>query len=156
MHRRFYSAAVLVLTLVILLPTAESFAAGEEINWDCLPGGGGRSTTDGLVLVSAVGETAVGLSTAAAQQCRHGFLQNFNGENCCVGLTGNVDGGPGDFADIGDLSALIDYLFITLAEPACMAEANIDGSVDAVVDIGDLTALIDYLFITFATPAPCL
>ena len=76
--------------------------------------------------------------------------------DCCVGLTGNVDNDAGDAVDIGDLTALIDYLFITFAVPECMEEVNVDGSLDGVVDIGDLTALIDYLFITFTPPAECL
>ena len=75
---------------------------------------------------------------------------------CCVGLTGNVDGDLSDIVDIGDLTALIDYLFITFTVPVCMEEANCDGSANGVVDIGDLTALIDYLFITFTPPVECL
>jgi hypothetical protein len=75
--------------------------------------------------------------------------------NCCVGPTGNVDGDPSEIIDIGDLTALIDYLFITFAVPQCLAEANCDGSINGIVDIGDLTALIDFLFITFAPLADC-
>jgi len=77
------------------------------------------------------------------------------GGGCCSGLTGNVDNDPGDVTDIGDLTALIDYLFITFTMPECIEEANIDGDLGGVVDIGDLTALIDYLFITFTPPAAC-
>ncbi|UCC43377.1 MAG: hypothetical protein JSU65_09540 [Candidatus Zixiibacteriota bacterium] len=73
---------------------------------------------------------------------------------CCVGLTGNVDADPEDIVDIGDLTRLIDYLFISYIEPECLAEANIDG--EGTVDIGDLTRLIDYLFISFTPPAECL
>ncbi|UCC44879.1 MAG: VCBS repeat-containing protein, partial [Candidatus Zixiibacteriota bacterium] len=43
-------------------------------------------------------------------------------EDCCSGLTGNVDYDPDDIVDIGDLTALIDYLFISYEEPFCMAE----------------------------------
>jgi len=74
---------------------------------------------------------------------------------CCNGMSGNVDNDQADIVDIGDLTALIDYLFITFAIPECVEEANCDGSVGGVVDIGDLTALIDYLFITFTPPAEC-
>jgi len=75
---------------------------------------------------------------------------------CCVEKVGNVDGDPGEVVDIGDLTALIDYLFITKPAPElpCPEEANIDGDTEGVIDIGDLTALIDYLFIT--KPAPPL
>ncbi|HUV29599.1 MAG TPA: hypothetical protein VMY05_00720 [Acidobacteriota bacterium] len=75
---------------------------------------------------------------------------------CCKNVVGNVDGDPGEVVDIGDLTALIDYLFITKPAPVlpCPEEANIDGDPAGVIDIGDLTALIDYLFIT--KPAPPL
>ncbi len=75
--------------------------------------------------------------------------------SCCVGITGNVDADPDELIDIGDLTAMIDYLFITFTEPKCMPEANTDGDPDGEVDIADLTALIDYMFITFEEPAEC-
>jgi hypothetical protein len=78
------------------------------------------------------------------------------GGGCCIGSTGNVDGDPTNIIDIGDLTALIDYLFITFTVPECLEDANVDGDPSGIIDIGDLTALIDYLFITFAPPAPCL
>lgn len=73
---------------------------------------------------------------------------------CCLDLAGNVDGDPNDIADMGDLTALIAYLFIPpYPAPACALEANVDG--EGEVDIGDLTAMIDYLFITYAPPEAC-
>ena len=75
--------------------------------------------------------------------------------SCCTGITGNVDGDDGELVDLGDLTALIDYLFISFIEPECIPEANVDGSVGGAVDLGDLTALIDYLFISFTPPATC-
>ncbi|UCC44406.1 MAG: hypothetical protein JSU65_00305, partial [Candidatus Zixiibacteriota bacterium] len=73
---------------------------------------------------------------------------------CCIGLTGNVDGDPNDICDIGDLTKLIDFLFISYTPPECMEEANCDGL--GSVDIGDLTKLIDFLFISYTPPAGCL
>jgi len=70
---------------------------------------------------------------------------------CCAGLTGNVDG-QGE-VDVGDLTALIEFLFITYELPGCPGEANVDGLAD--VDVGDLTDLIDHLFISYRDPAPC-
>lgn len=74
---------------------------------------------------------------------------------CCVGITGNVDADTENIIDIGDLTLLINYLFIPpFPVPECMDEANVDGA--GPVDIGDLTALINYLFIPpFDPPAPC-
>ncbi|UCC44070.1 MAG: DUF362 domain-containing protein [Candidatus Zixiibacteriota bacterium] len=75
---------------------------------------------------------------------------------CCVGRTGNVDGDPADLVDIADLTTLIDFLFISYQEPACLRECNVDGDTEGLVDIGDLTRLIDFLFITYEEPAGCL
>jgi len=75
---------------------------------------------------------------------------------CCVAFTGNVDNDSEENVDLGDLTRLIDYLFISLAEPDCMGEANLDGDIDGKIDLGDLTRLIDYLFISFSPPAECL
>jgi hypothetical protein len=76
---------------------------------------------------------------------------------CCVGQSGNVDFDPVGNVDIGDLTALIAYLYIPPnTPPACMAQANVDGDVVGVVDIGDLTALINYLYIPpNPLPAAC-
>jgi len=75
---------------------------------------------------------------------------------CCVDLTGNVNCDPGDIVDIGDVTRLIDYLFISNDPLCCEEEANANGSTDGIVDIGDLTGLIDYLFISNTPPEPCL
>ncbi len=74
---------------------------------------------------------------------------------CCVGLTGNVDCDPGNGVDISDLSALIDYLYITFSPLCCVKSANIDGDVSGGIDISDLSALIDYRYISFTPTASC-
>ena len=76
---------------------------------------------------------------------------------CCIGVTGNVDDDPTGTIDIGDLTALIAFLFIPPnTPPACIEEANIDGDLGGIIDIGDLTALIGYLFIPpNVPPADC-
>ena len=74
-------------------------------------------------------------------------------QGCCVGTIGNVDGTPDQVVSLGDLSALIDYLFISLEPVDCPAETDIDQSGGASptqhdISLGDLTALIGHLFIT--------
>ena len=49
--------------------------------------------------------------------------------------------------DIGDLTRLIDFLFISYVPIHPMKVGDVNG--DCIVDIGDLTKLIDYLFISF-------
>jgi hypothetical protein len=74
--------------------------------------------------------------------------------SCCVPPTvGNVDESPDNLVTMGDLTVLIDHLFISFNPVACLDEANIDMSSDGLVTMGDLTVLIDHLFISF-TPLP--
>jgi hypothetical protein len=74
---------------------------------------------------------------------------------CCRGFAGNVDYDVENVVDIGDLTALIGYLYIPPnTEPFCLDEANVDGAGE--VDIGDLTTLIAYLYIPpNSEPAGC-
>jgi hypothetical protein len=78
-------------------------------------------------------------------------------ESCCQGLAGNLDGDESGLVDIGDLTALITYLYIPPnTEPVCVDAANIDGDAERLIDIGDLTGLISYLYIPPNNPpAPC-
>ncbi|HUV31738.1 MAG TPA: dockerin type I domain-containing protein [Acidobacteriota bacterium] len=68
---------------------------------------------------------------------------------CCYQLTGNIDCDAAEIVDIGDLTALIRYLFIPpIPTLCCPEEANVDGDAAGIIDIGDLTGLIAYLFIS--------
>jgi len=79
--------------------------------------------------------------------------------SCCVGESlGNLDGDPALPIDMGDLTLLIDMLFLSLQPVACLVEADLDLSgqpspVALDVDMGDLTLMIDHLFLTL-TPLP--
>jgi hypothetical protein len=77
---------------------------------------------------------------------------------CCQGRVGDANGQGGDEPTIGDISVMIDALFITGNETpiACLPEADINqsGGMNPVYDdvtIGDISILIDYLFITGET-----
>ena len=74
---------------------------------------------------------------------------------CCQGNSGNVDCDPSDGVDISDISALIDYLYISFSPLCCWGEANIDGDTGRNVDIADLSAIIDFLYVSYTPPAPC-
>ena len=63
---------------------------------------------------------------------------------CLAGDVNDDASGP----DIADLTALIDFLYISGQVPPVMAKANVDGFPG--VDISDVTALIAYMF--FAGP----
>jgi len=55
--------------------------------------------------------------------------------------------------DVGDLTLMISFLFITFDPPDPLIAANCD--CEGQVDVGDLTMLIDHLFVTFAPIEPC-
>jgi hypothetical protein len=76
-------------------------------------------------------------------------------EACCTGTVGNVKCEPDDGVDVGDLTALIDNLFLTFTPLCCVEEANCDGGPAGQIDVGDLTALIDNLFLTFKPLRTC-
>jgi len=72
---------------------------------------------------------------------------------CCVGRVGDANGSGDDDPTIGDISAIIDMLLLSLTPVACLPEADINqsGGPNPTVDdvtIGDVSVLIDYLFIT--------
>jgi hypothetical protein len=71
---------------------------------------------------------------------------------CCQGITGDANGDGSYNPTIGDVSALIDHLFISGSPLQCVAEADVNqsGGVNPVltdITIGDVSMLIDNLFI---------
>ena len=75
---------------------------------------------------------------------------------CCVGSVGDANQSGDEDPTIGDVSVLIDHLFINQAPLGCPAEADINQSGGANpsqgpggdITIGDISLLIDYLFIS--------
>ena len=71
---------------------------------------------------------------------------------CCVGRVGDANDSGDEEPTIGDITAIIDMLFITEKQVACMAEADVNQSggynpTAGSITIGDISMLIDYLFI---------
>jgi len=100
------------------------------------------------LVIQAVGRDSAFLKTGL-------LFTRVDPRGCCVAASGNVDCDQADVADISDLTALIDHLFINRTQLCCAEEANTDGSPDGVADVSDLTALIDHLFISLAPTAAC-
>ena len=93
------------------------------------------------------------------QIVRIDYIVVADGGNCCTGLVGDANLLGGDEPTIGDVSVLIDNLFINGTPVACVAEADINQSGGANptpddITIGDISVLIDHLFISgIALPA---
>ncbi|MEW5795686.1 MAG: M1 family aminopeptidase [Candidatus Zixiibacteriota bacterium] len=80
---------------------------------------------------------------------------------CCSGQVGDVNGEGGDEPTIGDITMLIDLLFITGSVPDCLTEADVNQSggpepTVGDISIGDVTILIDHVFISGVELPNCL
>ena len=91
--------------------------------------------------------------------CAKGFYEPdliggaLSSASCCQGRVGDANASGDDDPTIGDISSIIDMLFLTGTEVECMPEADINqtGGSNPVADditIGDVSELVDYLFIT--------
>jgi hypothetical protein len=74
--------------------------------------------------------------------------------SCCA-MMGNVDGSSDLLVTMGDLTVLIDNLYISLSPLVCAIEGNMDLSADELVTMSDLTVLIDHLYITLTPLNAC-
>ena len=84
-------------------------------------------------------------------------------DTCCIGQIGDVNDPGGDEPTIGDISVLIDYLFISQNRllVSCLPEADINQSGGCYptpedITIGDISAYIYCLFIFPGTIDQCL
>jgi|CXWL01.1.fsa_nt_gi hypothetical protein len=133
--------------------TNNAVAAGEQIKWQVIAGGGQRGTSTNYVLNGTVGQAAAGPGSSTNFKLNGGFWQNFTPPTCCIGIRGNIDCDGLQSIDIGDLTILVDHLFISFTPLCCVDEG--DMVVDASVDIADLTFLVDHLFISFVAQPGC-
>lgn len=134
----------------ILDPTTQTSTgtmSGEQLKWQVLSGGGGRSSSASYVMHMTIGQTAVGQTTNATYRINQGFWQNFSA-SCCLGITGNLDGDPGDLTDPSDLQAIVDFIFFNIDLPGTCFQEN-DVQKDGTVDPSDLQAIVDYIFFNF-------
>jgi len=79
---------------------------------------------------------------------------------CCQGMVGDVNGIGGDEPTIGDISVIIDHLFVSGVDLPCIgeADANLSGGTLPTYDditVADISVLVDYLFITMSSLPPC-
>ncbi len=80
---------------------------------------------------------------------------------CCQGKVGNIVSPAGGEPTLQDITAMVDYLYISGEPLPCLAEADINQSGGAMpyrydITLGDIARLIDYLYISFNPPPDCL
>ena len=74
---------------------------------------------------------------------------------CCAGKVGDVNGFDGDEPTLGDIMALVSYLFLDGPQPDCLEEADVNQSGSTIdpplgwedVTLGDIMYLVAHLFI---------
>ncbi len=112
---------------------------------------------DADIDIAAVSFTGAEVSVLLNNACADGGAGGNICETCCVGRVGDANGSGTDEPTIGDVSVLIDAMFISSNFDIipCLPEADINQSggsdpQESDVTIGDVSYLIDYLFITGA------
>lgn len=143
--------AFLVMVAVAITPHA--YAVNGKIVRQVVAGGGGVTTVGGTSQFFTIGQPIVQTFTSQSNTIKSGFWSVPSAAVCCQLSTGNVDCDANSSVDIADLTALVDYLFVTMNPLCCQAEANIEK--DAVIDICDMTTLVDHLFLGFQPLPPC-
>jgi hypothetical protein len=130
-------------------------SVGEQVKWHVIGSGGTQSASSNFTLSGTVSQTAVGSSISSHFGVGQGFWQNFATSCCICATSGNIDDGPDCLVTMGDLTVLIDHLFISLALLTCPEAGNVDLSTDGLITMSDLTVLIDHLFISLTPLPPC-
>jgi uncharacterized protein (TIGR02145 family) len=114
-----------------------------------------KSTLTSICCVIAFLAMAVAVTPSVGNQSAVAS-QNTGSKGCCTSVgMGNVDGSSDGLVTMGDLTVLIDHLFISLTPLACPEAGNVDQSTDGLITMGDLTVMIDHLFITLAPLPEC-
>lgn len=123
----------------IIMPLS-SPAAGEQIKWQVIAGGGLQGASASYKLGSTIGQTASGPGASASYKLNAGFWQNFS-SGCCVKEGDNNHNGT---VNVVDVTFLVARLFQGGPAPLCQDESDVtdNGSVNVV----DLTTLVAFLF----------
>ncbi len=123
--------------------------AGEDINWQVIPGGGFmQGTSTNYILSGSVGQVAVGEGTSTNYAVNSGFWQDFPAVSNECNMAGNANGD--ETVNIGDIVFLVNYIFRGGPPPGLVNEG--DANADCSLNIGDPVFLVNYVF--KSGPAP--
>jgi hypothetical protein len=80
-------------------------------------------------------------------------------QGCCgtytAGYTGNTDCDTEGKINLGDITALIDRVYISKTPLCCEENGNVDGDAEGKVNLADITGLIDHVYISHVQTALC-
>ena len=79
---------------------------------------------------------------------------------CCGiytgGYTGNTDCDPEGKTTLGDITRLIDRVYLSKLLLCCDANGNVDGSTDGKINLSDITKLIDHVYLSKQPTSLCI
>ena len=115
-----------------------SAAAGEQLKWQVVSGGGNQGANSSYILAGTIGQTAAGLGISGSYKLNQGYWQNFSVACLCGDANGS-----GSFS-ISDVVRIINYIFSggPAPNPLCLGDANGSGA----ISISDAVRLINYIF----------
>ena len=150
------------LVVILAVGVRADTHAGETVDWQVLSSGGGDCASTNYRVSGTLSQTAVGVSTSTNYGTLHGFWQDFGSGyvGCCgiytAGLTGNNNCSVDGKLTLGDITTLIDFIYISHSPLCCHATGNTNGSEDCKFTLGDITGLIDVIYISHSLPSACL
>ena len=139
-------------SLLTSLTTLLFIAVGSEaqVQWCVISSGGTKMLSENFSMLATVDHSIIGVVSGHQYSIEQGFWCS----TCCRGKVGDANNSGLDEPTIGDVSTMIDALFISenCSLFSCFAEADINQSGGWVpscihITIGDISLLIDYLFI---------
>jgi hypothetical protein len=82
------------------------------------------------------------------------------GDACCCGLTtggytGNTDCDSEGKRNLGDITRLIDRVYLSKTPLCCEGNGNVDGDEGGKLNLGDITNLIDHVYLSKTQTALC-
>ncbi|MEE9442813.1 MAG: dockerin type I repeat-containing protein [candidate division Zixibacteria bacterium] len=123
----------------LLSPTEPE--SGEQIKWQVISSGSGKSTSTTYTLIGTAGQTAVGFGSSTSYDLNHGFWKE-SGESPAPYICGDANGD--DYVNVGDAVFIINHVFKggPAPDPVCSGDANDDDG----VNVGDAVYLINHVF----------
>jgi hypothetical protein len=71
------------------------------------------------------------------------------------GYTGNTNCSSDGKRNLGDITRLIDRVYVSKTELCCEENGNTNGDVDDKINLGDITKLIDHVYVSKTETATC-
>jgi len=142
-------------------PTSASQSQSDEgIIWHVLSSGGTDGTSYSFNVLGTVGQTASGVGTSNSFRLNNGYWQDFSSVGGCCGIftggyTGNTDCSTDGKRNLGDITRLIDKVYVSKTDLCCAENGDIDGDVDGKINLGDITRLIDHVYVSKDETVAC-